>query len=223
MAKEKKRIGVLLCGCGHRDGSEVHEATLTLLAIDLAGAQSVCLAPSGNTRFVRNHLTGENVNDKRSQIVESARIARGNIKDLSSVSADELDALIIPGGQGAALNLSTFLIDGTDCSVLPDLSRIITEMARAEKPLGAICIAPATLARALQKAGISATLTCGTDADMARAIENMGHKHKNCEPSDCVVDRDKKIATTPAYMSATSIGEVWQGISKLVKAVVEMT
>ncbi|MFH1829549.1 MAG: isoprenoid biosynthesis glyoxalase ElbB [Pseudomonadota bacterium] len=222
MAKEKKRIGVLLCGCGHRDGSEVHEATFTLLAIDQAGAESICFAPSGNTRFVRDHMTGENVKDTRNMIVESARIARGNIRDLTSASANELDALIIPGGQGAALNLSTFLIDGIDCSVLPDVSRIIVDMARAKKPIGGICIAPATIARALQKAKIAATLTCGTDADVARAIEEMGHKHKNCEPSDCVVDQENKIATTPAYMTATSIGEVWQGINKLVKAVKEM-
>lgn len=218
----RKRIGVILCGCGHRDGSEVHEATLTLLAINQAGAESVCFAPSGNTRFVRDHLTGESADETRSMIVESARIARGNIRDLTAASIDELDALIIPGGQGAALNLSTFLIDGTECTVLPDVSRIIVEMARAKKPIGGICIAPATIARTLSRAGISAKLTCGTDADVARSIEEMGHKHQNCEPTDCVVDWEKKIATTPAYMNATSIGDVWQGVSKLVKAVVEM-
>lgn len=219
---KRKKIGVLLCGCGHRDGSEVHEATLALLAIDQAGAEAVCFAPPGNTSFVRNHLTGHDANETRSMIVESARIARGKIRDLSTASADELDALIIPGGQGAALNLSTFLTDGADCSVLPDVSRVIGGMAKAGKPIGAICIAPATVARVFQREGISATMTCGTDREIASSYEAMGQKHENCAPTECVIDRKHKVVSSPAYINAKTIDEVWQGIQKLVSAVLEM-
>ena len=219
----KKKIGVLLCGCGHRDGSEIHEATLALLAIDRAGAEAICFAPAGNTRFVRDHLTGQDKDETRSMIVESARISRGKIRALASAKIDDLDALIIPGGQGAALNLSTFLIYGADCSVLPDVSRVIADMVRAGKPIGAICIAPATLARVLQKEGIASTITSGTDEDVARSYEAMGQRNERCAPVDCVIDRANKVVSTPAYMNAETIGEVWQGIEKLVNAVIEMT
>ncbi|MFA4874789.1 MAG: isoprenoid biosynthesis protein ElbB, partial [bacterium] len=120
---QKKRIGVLLCGCGHRDGSEIHEATLTLLALDMAGAEAVCAAPAGNTLVVRNHLTGAEVHEQRDMLIESARIARGEIRNITQLTADGLDALIIPGGQGAALNLSNYLIEGRDCTVLPEVER----------------------------------------------------------------------------------------------------
>lgn len=220
---EKKRIGVVLCGCGHRDGSEVHEATLTLLAIDRAGAEAVCFAPEGNTTYVRDHLSGQDMSERRSMLVESARIARGCIADLRAASAASLDALVIPGGQGAAHNLSTFLAEGVNCSVLPEVVRIVGEMVKARKPIGAICIAPATLARALQEHGVSATMTCGTDAQVAKALTAMGHRHVECDATECAVDPERKIVTTPAYMNARSIGEVWQGIEKLVNAVLEMT
>jgi enhancing lycopene biosynthesis protein 2 len=218
----KKRIGVLLCGCGHRDGSEVHEATFALLAIDQAGAEAICFAPPGNTCYVRDHLTGHDANDTRSMIVESARIARGKIRDLATAQASELDALVIPGGQGAALNLSTFLIDGVNCSVLPEVSRIIKDMLKAQKPIGGICIAPATIARVFQQEGISATMTGGTDAEIASAYEEMGQRHESCAPTECVVDRERKLVSTPAYMNAKTIGEVWQGVEKLVNAVIGM-
>ena len=182
----------------------------------------MCFAPAGKTLFVRDHLTGHDVNDTRNMIVESARIARGRIRDLATASVDELDALIIPGGQGAALNLSTFLVDGVNCSVLPDVSRLIGGMAKAGKPIGAICIAPATVARVFQRDGISATMTGGTDEKIAGSFEAMGQRHEGCAPTECVIDRERKLVSSPAYMNANAIGEVWQGIRKLVGAVVEM-
>ncbi len=218
----KKRVGVLLCGCGHRDGSEIHEATITLLALDLAGAEAVCMAPGGATALVRDHVTGAEVHEKREMLVESARIARGKIHYVAQVPATELDALIIPGGQGAALNLSDFLVLGAECKVLPEVQQLISHLVTVRKPIGAICIAPATLARALQQAGIAATLTAGNDIKVAEAIESMGHRHEECRPCDCVIDGKNRIVTTPAYMNANSIGEVWEGIRKLVNAVVEM-
>lgn len=218
----KKRIGVLLCGSGHRDGSEIHEATLTLLAIDRAGGEAVCFAPRGPQRFVRNHLNGAEEGESRDMLVESARIARGSVRDVTEAKAPDLDALIIPGGAGAGTNLSNFLLAGTECQVCADVARLIKEMVGAKKPVGAICIAPATLARTLQDMGVRATITIGTDAEVAQKVEAMGHRHESCPPTACVVDREHRIVTTPAYMTARSIGEVAAGIEKLVGAIFEM-
>ena len=217
-----KRIGVLLCGCGHRDGSEIHEATLTLLAISKLGMEEVCIAPDGLQRIVMNHLNAEVRSEQRDIRIESARIARGKVRDAARTTAADIDALIIPGGQGAALNLSTVLVDGINCDVEKDTKRLILEMIQAKKPIGAICIAPATLARALDGSGIKPVLTIGNDSKVAAQLEQMGVKHESCAPTDCVIDRENKIVTTPAYMSARNITEVWSGIEKLVSAVAEM-
>lgn len=216
-----KHIGVLLCGAG-RDGSEIHESTFVLLAINRRGAKSVCFAPSGPQTYVRNHLTDKNMDEKRDMLIESARIARGDIRDIKEINASDIDALIIPGGQGAATNLSSFIKDGISCTVHPEAMRIIAEMHKARKPIGAICIAPTTLAKALQNIGVSATLTEGDDSDVAKKIVAMGHRHERCAAADCVIDRENRIVTTPAYMNAKSIAEVWEGIDKLVAVVIEM-
>ncbi|MFH1653912.1 MAG: isoprenoid biosynthesis glyoxalase ElbB [Pseudomonadota bacterium] len=218
-----KRIGVVLCGCGHRDGSEVHEATLTLLAIDQSGARAVPISPDGDQRFVRNHMDGSDMKEKRDIMVESARISRGNIKSIKDITADDLDALIIPGGQGAALNLSSYIEDGVDCKVDADLERLVFEMWKNKKPIGAICIAPVTLAKILSKNKIFATITIGNDSKVAADLKNLGMKHRECPASDCVVDEEHKIVTTPAYMTAKGIAELWKGISKLVGEVIRLT
>lgn len=217
-----KRIGVLLCGCGHRDGSEIHEATLTLLAIDKLGCEEVCIAPDGPQRIVINHLNSEPRSEQRDIRIESARIARGKVRDAARTTVDDIDALIIPGGQGAALNLSTFTVDGVNCEVEKDTKRLILDMIRAKKPIGAICIAPVTLAKALEGSGTTPVMTVGNDKQVAQQLEQMGVKHESCAPTECVVDRANKIVTTPAYMNAKNIMEVWTGIEKLVKNVAEM-
>ena len=217
-----KRIGVVLCGSGHRDGSEIHEATLTLLAIDRAGAEAVCFAPKGPQGIVRDHLTGAEQKEKRDILVESARIARGKVAELSLAKEAQLDALVIPGGQGAGINLSSFVADGAKCSVDPDLAELVREMLKAKKPIGAMCLAPAALARMLGESGVCATLTMGKDDGAAKQVEAMGQKHEECKPTECVVDRENRIVTTPAYMNARSIGEVWQGVEKFIGALIEM-
>ena len=219
-----KKVAVIIAGCGFQDGAEIHETTCALLAIDLAGADAVCFAPNKMQSTVVNHLTGSNDSEAgRNTLTEAARIARGNIKATAAANIDELDALIMPGGFGAAMNLSNFGTAGENCELDADVENLIKAFVRAKKPIGAICIAPATLARALQNAGVSANLTIGNDAGVANKIAAMGHKHQDCAASDCVIDAENKIVTTPAYMSATSIGEVWSGVKKLVNAVLEMS
>ncbi len=215
-----KTVGVLLAGCGVFDGSEIHEAVLTLLAIARAGATARCMAPDVPQLHVLNHITQQEMPEERNVLVESARIARGDVDDVATVSADALDALIIPGGFGAAKNLSDFAVKGPDATVLPAVQKIIGDMLDAGKPVGAVCIAPATLTKAV--AHRSPQVTIGNDPGTAAAIETMGGKHVPCTVDMIHVDEGNRIITTPAYMLGPGIGDVAKGIEKLVTKVLEM-
>jgi len=213
------KIGVLLSGCGVNDGSEIHEAVITMLILARAGAETVCMAPDVDQFDVVNHLTGEATGEKRNVLVESARIARGNIKDISKVRAADIDGLIIPGGFGAAKNLSNFAVKGKDAVVNEEVSRLLNDMVSADKPIGAICIAPATLTKALE--GKNPEVTIGNDIGTAGAIETMGGRHKECSVDMIHVDSNNKLVTTPAYMLGPGIKDVAVGIEKLVNKVLE--
>jgi enhancing lycopene biosynthesis protein 2 len=218
---KKKRIGVLLSGCGVMDGSEIHEATLTLFFLDKQGAEIVCMAPNKEQFDVMNHAAGSPAQEKRNVLVEAARIARGKILDIKTVKADDLDAIIIPGGMGAAKNLCTFANEGSNCRVDEDVARLLWDFYRAKKPIGALCIAPALIGR-LFGAEISPELTIGTDAGTASALEKMGARHKKALVNEIVVDSKNRIVTTPCYMLAQSIKEVGAGVEKLVAQIMEM-
>lgn len=213
-----RKIGVVLSGCGVYDGSEIHEAVLTLLAIDRLGCQAVCMAPDVELSVV-NHLTGQETGEKRNVLIEASRIARGKIRDIREVTAAELDAIIFPGGFGAAKNLCTFATEGAAASVNPDVARLLKEMAAAGKPIGAVCIAPALIASVLGKE-YSPTVTIGTDAGTAAEINKTGAKHQECPVTEFVVDRKNKLVTSPAYMLATRISEAAEGIEKCVREVI---
>lgn len=215
-----KKVGVVLAGCGVFDGSEIHEAVLTLLYLDQAGAQVYCMAPNTDQMHVIDHTSQSEAEGPRNVLVESARIARGNIVDMATVTADQIDALIIPGGFGAAKNLSDFAVKGPDAQVNDQVQRLLDEMIAAGKPIGALCIAPATVARAL--GAHKPEVTIGNDVGTAAAIEQTGSKHVNCSVADIHVDQTNKIVTTPAYMLGPGIKDVAVGIEKLVKKVVEM-
>jgi enhancing lycopene biosynthesis protein 2 len=215
-----KKIGVILSGCGVYDGSEIHEAVITLLAIDRNGSEAVCMAPNIPQMHVVNHLSGEvAANETRNVLVEAARIARGKIRDLATVKATELDALILPGGFGAAKNLCDFAFKGRDCTVQPDLADLIRAMHAQEKPMGFVCIAPVIAARVL---GARIQVTIGSDPETAKAIEAMGALHVECPVDMCVVDKKNRIVSTPAYMLAGSIREAADGIERLVKEVLRL-
>jgi enhancing lycopene biosynthesis protein 2 len=216
-----KKIGVVLSGCGVYDGSEIHEAVVTLLAIDRNGAEAVCMAPNIAQMHVVNHLSGEvAAGETRNVLVEAARIARGKIRDLATVKASDLDALIFPGGFGAAKNLCDFAVKGADCSVNPEVARIIREMVAAKKPVGAVCIAPTLLSKVLGSDRLPHQLTIGTDAGTAAALTGMGSQHVACPAREFVVDKANKIVSSPAYMLAGGIAEAAEGIEKCVKALI---
>ena len=216
-----KRIGVVLSGCGVYDGAEIHEAVITLLALDRMGAEAVICAPDVPQLHVVNHLTGEVAEgESRNVLVESARIARGNIRDIREVSADELDGLILPGGFGAAKNLCDFAVRGPECEVQEDVAALVRAVHRQGKPIAAVCIAPALIARVLGEEGPE--LTIGTDEQTAEGIEKMGARHVDCPVREFVVDRERRLISTPAYMLAESIGEAADGIEKTVRTLLDM-
>ena len=215
-----KKIGVVLSGCGVRDGSEIHEAVCALLAIDQAGCEAVCMAPDADFA-VTDHLTMQESGERRNILVESARIARGNIRDIKDVKAADLDAVVFPGGFGAAKNLCDFAVKGAAASVHPEVARLLKEMAAAGKPIGAICIAPALIAAALGRE-YAPTLTIGNDAGTAAEINKTGATHQECPVTGFVVDLQNKLVSTPAYMLASRISEVQDGIDKCVKEVIKL-
>ncbi len=211
----------MLSGCGVYDGSEIHEAVLTLLAIDRRGAEALICAPDMAQAHVINHVTGEPAPaESRNVLVESARIARGRIRDVTRVTAADIDALILPGGFGAAKNLCDFAFKGADCAVHPDIARLVREVHQAHKPIAAVCIAPVVIAKLL---GLERpSLTIGTDSGTAAMVETMGARHVDCPVREFVVDRAHKLVTTPAYMLAGRISEAADGIDKCVEALLEM-
>lgn len=217
-----KKIGVLLSGCGVQDGSEIHEAVLTILSLTRLGADIVFIAPSKQVEVV-DHVKKQAIPEKRNVLEESARISRGSIVDAARARANELDALIMPGGNGAAKNLSNFHIRGSGCTVDPSVGKLIAGLSDQKKPIGAICIAPATLAAALRDIDVTGVkMTIGTDAGTAAKLQEMGQVHVECGPNDIVVDEGHKIVTTPAYMLGQNIVEIEPGINKLVEKVYEL-
>jgi len=216
------KIGVVLSGCGVYDGSEIHEAVITLLALDRAGAEAVCMAPNVNAAVI-NHLTGEpSDGETRNVLVESARIARGKIRDIADVRIDDIDALIFPGGFGAAKNLCDFATQGSECVAHPEVARLVREIVAAQKPLAAICISPALISSILGKDDLAHKLTIGTDRGTAQALEAMGTEHIECLVGNFVVDPANKLVSTPAYMLAGSIREAAEGIEKTVVELLKM-
>ena len=215
-----KKVAVILSGCGVYDGAEIYESVITLLRLDQRGAQVQCFAPDIAQLHVINHLTGEEMPESRNVLVESARIARGEVRDIREANAEDFDALIVPGGFGSAKNLSNFAVEGTGCTVQPDVLALSEAFAEAGKPVGLICISPALAAKIY---GPGVICTIGNDADTAAALNKMGATHKDCAVSEIVEDKARKLVTTPAYMLAQSISEAASGINKLVDRVLELT
>ena len=217
------KIGVVLSGSGHQDGSEIHEAVFTLLALSKTDVEVIIMAPDMDQFHVINHLNGkEETSESRNILVESARIARGNIVDVASVSGSQLDALIFPGGTGMAKNIFDYHMAGINCTVISDVQRLVVEILEAGKPLGAICIAPVMVAKILESLGRTGTVTGGCNIEINNDIKAMGINTIEVGAEEIVIDEENKIITTPAYVEAQSMSEAFTGIEKLVNKVLEM-
>lgn len=214
----KKKFAIVLAGCGVYDGAEIHEATLTMLAISRQNAEYQCFAPDIDQAHVVNHLTGNEMNEKRNVLVESARIARGNILSLADFNSADYDAIIFPGGFGVAKNLCSFAFDGSDCSVNSDVQKAVTEMFRAGKPIGALCISPVLISRIIG----GAEVTIGNDPSTASAVETMGGKHIEANHGEVVVDKRNRIVTTPCYMLDANISQIADGADNIVRTILGM-
>jgi enhancing lycopene biosynthesis protein 2 len=214
-----KKIAVILSGCGNKDGAEIHESVMTLWAIHKHGAEYQCFAPDVEQHHVLNFITNQEMGEKRNVLVESARIARGDIKDLKDYNAEDYDGLVMPGGLGAAKNLSTFAFDGPHCFVNKEVERAVKETAALKKPIGALCIAPALVAKILGDVEV----TIGQDPGTEAAIIKMGAKHQQTTHGEIVVDREKKVVTTPCYMLNARVDQIGEGAENLIKAVLDMT
>lgn len=212
------KVGVILSGCGYLDGAEIREAVLTLLALERAGIDYECLAPDVDQAGVVDHVTGEAVPETRNVLRESARIARGAIRPTAAVQATEFAGLVLPGGYGAAKNLSTFAGEGADCRVEASVERLVREVHDAGKPIGFVCIAPAIAARLIP----GAQLTIGSDPGTAAVLEQMGAKHVECAASGFVADDEQRVLSTPAYMCDAPIPDIAEGIEQMVRRLGEM-
>ncbi len=213
-----QNVAVLLAGCGVYDGSEIQEVVLALLALHKQGASVRCFAPNISQMHVIDHVTGNAVDDSRNVMVEAARIVRGTVADLSEYKANAFDALVLPGGFGAAKNLSDFAVKGADCTVNEQVAKAVLSTNEAGKVIGAMCIAPVILARLIP----GVTITLGDDGDAAKGAEKMGANHKVASHGEVVVDHANKVVTTPAYMLDANISQIEEGASALIKKVLSM-
>jgi len=208
-----KKVAVILSGCGVYDGSEIHEATLAMLALSKNEVEYECFAPDKEQYHVVNHLTGEATQEKRNVLVESARIARGTIKALNDIDINEFDGLVMPGGFGAAKNLSDYAIVGENFTVDEDVAQVIRDFHAAKKPIAALCIAPVVVAKVL-----GGRVTIGNDKATAAVINGVGAKHVDKEYNEVAVDEVNKIVTNPCYMLADSIYQVSLGAEAAIAA-----
>ena len=216
-------IGVLLAGCGAKDGAEIHESVITLLALDQAGAKVRIMAPDIDQFHVINHLNDNELSQSRNVLLEAARIARGEILPIEDINRDELDALILPGGTGMAKNIFNYAVKGSEFTIIKNVESLAVEMINNNNPIGAICIAPVMIAKVLQNMGRSGKVTGGFDERISSDIESMGVITEKVDARGIVIDYKNKIVSTPAYVEAKSIKEVAEGIEKLVCKVIEMT
>lgn len=224
------RIGVLLSGNGVYDGSEIHESVFTLLAIDENKGEAVCMAPNIEQHHVVNHVDGSEMKETRNVLVEAARIARGAIIDLIEMNADKLDALVIPGGFGAAKNLTKWAFSGPDGEINADVKRIINEMVTAKKPIVGLCMGPTVIAKALEGAGLKEHLTVGTTkeaspyeiAAISQGVEKIGAVAEMKSIHEIAIDRKNRIITAPCYMMEGSITDVRGNIKQAIDELFEM-
>lgn len=224
------KIGILLSGCGVYDGTEIHEAVLTMLAIEEIGAESVCIGINSPQHHVINHVTGDEMNESRNMLVEAARIARGNIVDIKTIQPADIDALVIPGGFGSAKNLTKWAFSGPDGEILPEVKLLIVNMVNVGKPIAALCVSPVVIAKALEGSSIHPKMTVGTTEESSPydiLSFNEGLVKTKAEPvmrtvREVEIDFENKIITAPCYMMEASILDIRKNIYTAIEAIMKL-
>lgn len=214
-----KKFAIVLSGSGVFDGAEIHESTLTMLSIAKAGGTYQCFAPDKEQAHVINHLTGEEMPEKRNVLVEAARIARGNIKPLTEFSSDDFDMIVFPGGFGVAKNFCSFAFDGPDCDVDPEVEKVVKSAVENGLPIGALCVSPVLMARILPAVDV----TIGEDQETAEAISTMGGSHYITDHGEVIIDEKYKLVTTPCYMLDATIQQIAEGTDNIVKELIYLS
>lgn len=212
-----KKFAVVLCGCGPMDGSEIHESVMTLLAIDRNECQYTIFAPDADQFHVMNHYTKEEMPEKRNMLVEAARIARGDIHPLTELKSADFDAVVFPGGYGAAKNLFTYAMKGTKAVVDAEVERVIKDFHAQRKPIGALCISPVLLAKVLG----NITITVGTDEKTIHDVETFGAQHINTQQTEVIADKENMVFTTPCYMLPATIADIADCAENLIETILE--
>lgn len=220
------KIGVLLSGCGVYDGAEIQESILTLLSIEEIGATAVCISVDKPQHHVINHLTGEEMNESRNMMVESARIARGDVKNILDVNPADIDALVIPGGFGSAKNFTDWAFNGPDGKILPEVKLLIVNLMNIGKPIAALCVSPVVLSKALEDSNLSPKMTIGTDqenspydiAGFSAGLNKVGTSTEMKSVREILIDTENKIVTAPCYMMDASILDIRKNIRSAIEA-----
>ena len=216
-----KKVAIILSGCGNRDGSELQESLSLMLAFDRHDIAYQCFAPKTTFKVVTYLGNPVETGEQRDLYAEAARIARGNILDLATYRADDYDALVLPGGMGAARNLSSFAFDGERMTVLPEVERAILDTHRLSKPVAAVCIAPMVLAKVLGPMNVK--LTLGNVCPASQVAERLGARHEVCDARHAVIDRQNRVVTSPAYMVAKRISEIFDGAEAVVQGLMQLS
>ena len=224
------KIGVLLSGCGVYDGAEIQEAVLTLLAIEEIDAEAICISIDKEQYHVVNHLNGQEMDESRNMLIESARIARGNIQDINNIDPADIDALVIPGGFGSAKNFTKWAFSGPEGDILPEVKLLLVNMINIGKPIAALCVSPVVLAKALEGASINPNLTIGSKNDpspydieeFSKGLQSVGMRTENKSVQEILVDRNNKIITAPCYMMEANIVEIRENIRSAIHALKEL-
>lgn len=220
------KIGVLLSGCGVYDGAEIQESILTLLSIEEIGATAVCISVDKPQHHVINHLTGEEMNESRNMMVESARIARGDVKNILDVNPADIDALVIPGGFGSAKNFTDWAFNGPDGEILPEVKLLLVNLMNIGKPIAALCVSPVVLSKALEDSNLSPKMTIGTDqekspydiAGFSAGLNKVGTSTEMKSVREILIDPENKIVTAPCYMMDASILDIRKNIRSAIEA-----
>ena len=214
-----KKFAVILSGCGSRDGSEIHEATTLMLSIKQLNADYQCFSINKNQTKVINFITGKEMNESRNIMIESARIARGNIKELKELNIDNFDGVVLPGGFGSALNLCTFGLDNNNYEVNEELKNVLLGFKKQNKVICAVCIAPMILAKVFQNINI----TIGNDKNISKIIDSLGNKNIETESENICVDKENKIITAPFYMLTNNIAVIYKEAYKVIEEAIKLS
>lgn len=218
--EKKPNFAVVLSGCGRADGSEIHESVCALLCLENMGCTYQCFAPNIKQAAVINHINNQPMNEERNVLIEAARIARGNIKDIKEFNADDFDGIIFPGGIGAVTNWCDFAQKGTECTVNTSIHSVIRQCYDKKLVIGAMCIAPVLIAMVLADKKVHFTL--GAGGATAQKLEKLGAVHEEVGVTDVCIDRENRVCTTPAYMLATNMIDVCQGAQNMIGAMCQL-